>query len=429
MTNTAFRTRADQLKLIDEPARLIDKWRPPSRALLLRQGNHNALSELCHQQLSRRGRLNLWNGKQEKALFYLALSHYYRGEYAESRRWLGQIQEIRPYDTNARYLAADIARVEGQPQEAWEQLEILVPGTRRPKTWLYMAQLVDSSDALARLRDNYRRAAASDSVPPFHPSIAQYLATGYQRAGEYGEAFEFWRRVVKHAAKRTAPARTHTPIANAFRTGGAAVALKDINRVLRANGMKPFLVSGTLLGRIREGQLLAHDNDIDIGLMDDVDENTAARVLGASGYFHLLPRRVGDCLRVKHLNGIAIDVFLHYTDNGTVWHGGTKARWYNTPFGLTETTFLGERFWIPDAPERYLEENYGDWRTPIVNFDSTLDTPNAEIRSDNELVIHAYKKLSGCLLQGDDESMTRYRQLLMALNEPDPLPASRQSSR
>lgn len=141
MVNTAFRTRADQLRLIDEPVRLLDKWRPPSRALLLRQGNHGELRELCHQQLNRRGRLNLWNGRQEKALLYLALSHYYRGEYGESRRWLAQIQEIRPYDTNARYLAADIARVQGQLHEAWSQLEILVPRTRRPKTWLYMAQL------------------------------------------------------------------------------------------------------------------------------------------------------------------------------------------------------------------------------------------------------------------------------------------------
>ncbi|WP_110641190.1 LicD family protein [Salinicola sp. CPA57] len=429
MINTAFRTRADQLKLIDEPVRLIDKWRPPSRALLLRQGNHDELSELCHQQLNRRGRVNLWNGRQEKALFYLALSHYYRGDYAESRRWLAQIQEIRPYDTNARYLAADIARVQGQLAEAWAQLEILVPRTRRPKTWLYMAQLVDSSEALARLRDNYRRASASDSVPPFHPAIAQYLAAGYQRASEYAKAFELWQEVIAHTSRRPTPSRTNTTVANAFRTGGAAVALKDINRVLRANGMKPFLVSGTLLGCVREGKLLAHDNDIDIGLMSDTDEQIVSKVLAASGYFHLLPRRAGDCLRVKHLNGIAIDVFLHYSENDAVWHGGTKARWYNSPFRLTETLFLGERFWIPEAPERYLEENYGDWRTPIVNFDSTLDTPNAEIRSQDELVIHAYKKLNGALLQGDDESMTRYRKLLVTLNEPDPLPTSRQSSR
>ncbi|MDH4572896.1 hypothetical protein CUR86_10830 [Salinicola acroporae] len=410
------------MRLIDEPVRLLDKWRPPSRALLLRQGNHGELRELCHQQLNRRGRLNLWNGRQEKALLYLALSHYYRGEYGESRRWLAQIQEIRPYDTNARYLAADIARVQGQLHEAWSQLEILVPRTRRPKTWLYMAQLVDSREALERLRNNYRRASASDSVPPFHPAIAQYLATGHQRAGDYAKAFELWRQVITHTAKRPKPGRTNTSIATAFRTGGAAVALKDINRVLRSNGTKPFLVSGTLLGCVREARLLAHDNDIDIGLMGDTDEQAISRILSVSGHFHLLPRRAGDCLRVKHLNGIAIDVFLHYEDGKGVWHGGTKARWYNSPFGLIERPFLGERFWIPDPPERYLEENYGhNWCTPVVNFDSTLDTPNAEIRSQEELIIHAYKKLNGALLQNDDGSVTRYRELLMNLNQPDPL--------
>lgn len=428
MTNTALRTRADQLRATNEPAGLIDKLRRPSRALLLRQGQHDELRELCHLQLAQRGRLNLWSNKQERALFYLALSHYYRGDYAESRRWIAQLHEIRPYDTDARYLAADVARLEGAPQEAWKQLEVLIPRTRRPKTWLYMAQLVESPDDLDRLRHCYHRASMADSVPPFHPSIAQYLSAGYQRAGRYEEACKLWRQIVQHHVGQVATKAAKNgknPIANRFRTGGAAKALKDINATLRKHAMKPFLISGTLLGCIREGQLLAHDNDIDIGLMADVDERNVARALASSGVFHLLPRRPGDCLRVKHLSGIAIDVFLHHPEGETLWHGGNKSRWYNSGFGLVETTFLDERFWIPDIPERYLEENYGDWRTPMLDFDSTLDTPNVEIRSEGELIIHCYKKLTGYLLQGHDETVKRYRELLMRLSEPDPLTASR----
>lgn len=421
MPNSAYRNRADQLRLTNQPVGLIDKWRAPSRALLLRQGDHHALREVCQHQLRRRARNQLWNAKQEKALFYLALSHYYCGEYAESRRWLYQIHELRPYDTDARYLAADMARVQGKLDEAWGQLEILVPRTRRPKTWLYMAQLVDSADSLERLGKNYRRAVSSDSVPPFHPAITEYLAAAHQRAGDYEQAFRYWRQLIAHNARQKRPVKGRPPTPKAFRVGGAAIALNDINRVLRQRDLRPFLVSGTLLGCIREGRLLAHDNDIDIGLMGDIDEGTVAKVLGESGHFHLLPRRAGDCLRVKHLNGIAIDVFLHHAEDGSVWHGGLKARWRNSPFGLTETLFLGTQHAIPESPERYLEENYGDWRQPIVNFDSTLDTPNAEICSRPELVIHAYKKLNQALLQGDDRSVTRYRALLTTLNETSPL--------
>lgn len=421
MPNSAYRNRADQLRLANQPAGLIDKWRAPSRALLLRQGEHDSLREVCRRQLRRRARNQLWNAKQEKALFYLALSHYYCGEYAESRRWLSQIHELRPYDTDARYLAADMARVQGKLDEAWSQLEILVPRTRRPKTWLYMAQLVDSADSLERLSKNYRRAVSSDSVPPLHPAITEYLATAHQRAGDYEQAFRYWRQLIAHNARQQRPTRGRPPVPKAFRVGGAAIALSDINRVLRRRDLRPFLVSGTLLGCIREGRLLAHDNDIDIGLLEGVDEGAVAKVLGESGHFHLLPRRAGDCLRVKHLNGIAIDVFLHHSENGSVWHGGLKARWRNSPFALTETLFLGTQYAIPESPERYLEENYGDWRQPIVDFDSTLDTPNAEICSRPELVIHAYKKLNQALLQGDDRSVTRYRALLTTLNETSPL--------
>ena len=38
---------------------------------------------------------------------------------------------------------------------------------------------------------------------------------------------------------------------------------------LKVNDIQAFLVSGTLLGFIREGGLLEHDNDLDIGVFAD----------------------------------------------------------------------------------------------------------------------------------------------------------------
>ncbi|ECQ2959801.1 hypothetical protein FZ438_08880, partial [Campylobacter jejuni] len=41
--------------------------------------------------------------------------------------------------------------------------------------------------------------------------------------------------------------------------------------------------------------------------------------------------------------------------------------------------------------DRYLSENYGDWRIPKKNFDNILDTPNAVIFNEQEYKLHLYR--------------------------------------
>lgn len=162
----------------------------------------------------------------------------------------------------------------------------------------------------------------------------------------------------------------------------AAEAMKDLHSRLEGLGVRAFLISGTLLGYLREGGFISWDKDIDVGIFTSEIEPGALEA-----EFDRLPdfnvRRLdftSDRLRVNHLNGTMIDVFPHYPDgNGRIWHDGTATRWWNSPFDLKQAPFLGLRQWIPEVPERYLEENYGSWRTPDPRFDARLDAPNAEV--------------------------------------------------
>jgi LicD family len=43
--------------------------------------------------------------------------------------------------------------------------------------------------------------------------------------------------------------------------------LRDFMAASREAGMKPFLMWGTLLGHVREGGILKHDKDIDMGIL------------------------------------------------------------------------------------------------------------------------------------------------------------------
>ncbi|AHG84819.1 Cps7C [Bibersteinia trehalosi USDA-ARS-USMARC-189] len=175
----------------------------------------------------------------------------------------------------------------------------------------------------------------------------------------------------------------------------AAQALNDLKFVMAQQSIPFFLISGTLLGCIREGKLLGHDKDIDVGVWDDYDYEQLATLLGQSGYFYIVPTRTKHLVMLRHLNGIVIDVFIHYREENDYWHAGVKIKWHNSAFELAEKEFLGNNYLIPKDYDRYLTENYGDWKTPKVDFDSAFDTPNMEIYNQTEMTIYKIKNRLG----------------------------------
>ena len=114
-----------------------------------------------------------------------------------------------------------------------------------------------------------------------------------------------------------------------------------------------------------------------------------------------------------------IDVFPHYMEDNKRWHDGTATRWWNTPFELKTTDFLGIQQYVPDNPELYLDENYGDWRTPNPFFDARIDAPNAEVTDPEHFVSLLYFGLEGSIRAGKDVMRRRYIDLLREQGEGD----------
>jgi len=155
---------------------------------------------------------------------------------------------------------------------------------------------------------------------------------------------------------------------------------------LAKHDIQAFLVSGTLLGFIREDHLLKHDNDLDIGVFaEDATINEIIHFLQASNNYTSV-YDLGHMIQATHNNGTIIDIFLHYQEGDQLWHGTDIHRWFNSPFKLTTRDFRGNTFLIPDNPERYLDENYGDWHRPALFWDYSFDTPN-QIFSDTRKAV------------------------------------------
>jgi hypothetical protein len=84
-------------------------------------------------------------------------------------------------------------------------------------------------------------------------------------------------------------------------------------------------------------------------------------------------------VKLIHENGINVDVFVHHREGDRLWHGSSIHRWENSAFELTDYTLAGVPVLGPADPDRYLTENYGDWRTPVTEFNCTTGTPNLVI--------------------------------------------------
>ncbi len=173
--------------------------------------------------------------------------------------------------------------------------------------------------------------------------------------------------------------------------------LWDFMEASTSLGMRPFLMWGTLLGYIREGDFLKHDYDIDLGLLaQDYDKKEAlVSAMTKRGYRvrHDVPYALSfetkDCL-------LHLDVDLLYPFKGELITSMSSEKTGE----LTAHRFLVEDFetlekkifpgdipvWVPGRAEHVLEMIYGEWRKPIKSY-SYKQGPHNQIKDPKSLGI------------------------------------------
>lgn len=161
--------------------------------------------------------------------------------------------------------------------------------------------------------------------------------------------------------------------------------LKTINQFCCENGIHACLDSGTLLGAIRDKQLIPWDDDIDLA----VNEKSFDKLISSLPTLSALLQKGFDVqwnLVIISINGQEACLNIEFTNNANtdfipfdlsiqlrksigdyselVSSGGlffAPARFFDT---LDSIEFLGEKFYIPHDAESFLTFMYGDWKCP-----------------------------------------------------------------
>ncbi|XDZ64932.1 hypothetical protein AB8880_08335 [Alphaproteobacteria bacterium LSUCC0684] len=166
----------------------------------------------------------------------------------------------------------------------------------------------------------------------------------------------------------------------------AEYSLRRVNDVLVAAGLQPFLISGTLLGCVREGRIFNHDKDFDIGIFGWESQYDVAAALLKSGEFNFSTKDLRGnklfLLPVRHKDtGFDFDIFFFHDRDDHFLHGidsriGYTINYKFSKFDLISRSFMGNNYFIPSNYEKMLSENYGStWNIPDPFYFVKLQSP------------------------------------------------------
>jgi hypothetical protein len=208
----------------------------------------------------------------------------------------------------------------------------------------------------------------------------------------------------------------------------AARALYDLKNLLDENNIPFFLVDGTLLGLHRDGELLPYDKDVDIGVPWDIPRLKIINLITYSNDFYIPEKELAASkfnwnFSVLHkTHGIAIDFFFFKKEGDFLECGLEQSPnplvWRFSKFKTKLIKYRGNEYAIPENPEQYLTEIYGEnWRVPDPHFDSIVSGYNLTPESKIIALSYAYAKLYNQLNKADWKKAFSYCHQIFAFEK------------
>lgn len=163
--------------------------------------------------------------------------------------------------------------------------------------------------------------------------------------------------------------------------------LKEVSAALSSAGIAHYLTYGALLGFVREGRLLAHDTDIDLAILGEVDPDKVRGLFVAMGFREFRLTFVDDLPgNQKFRRGwVTFDLYYlredgPYRRDWCILDRRSAMTSTHLRMALTPLDCGGFSVPAPEHREAYLAHLYGDdWRVPNPGWNWRLSPPNAEM--------------------------------------------------
>ena len=181
----------------------------------------------------------------------------------------------------------------------------------------------------------------------------------------------------------------------------------EIDQAMQKNQIECFIDFGTLLGIVREGQILSHDIDIDFGVLnaDAMKKRKINRVLKEMGYLRTERHEYENDIKEESYQkgNNKVDFFYYEKDKQGVFcyvfcridgHNykslneiSAGVYRYNMDIKLERKIINGKKYTIPSNPEKLLSMKYGKtWKTPNKYWHYWYDA-NVEVQDKTALWI------------------------------------------
>ena len=175
-------------------------------------------------------------------------------------------------------------------------------------------------------------------------------------------------------------------------------AIAEVLGALKEVGLDAFLAYGTALGAIRDGGLIGHDSDADLGYVSTYDHPVDViresfriqRALTDMGYHVTRYSAIALKVHVAESDGLdrGLDVFGGFMREGTFYLMGEIAVPFRREwiYPLGKASLEGREFPVPADADRFLTATYGPrWRVPDPAYKfttpaSTIDLFNGWFR-------------------------------------------------
>ena len=191
--------------------------------------------------------------------------------------------------------------------------------------------------------------------------------------------------------------------------------LELVKETLDKEDLEFWLDYGTLLGAVREKDFIAHDLDIDFGMMYSNSEEkieNAFKKVGISKYREfVLDGKVVE--QTYNYKGLCFDIFYYFSDEKHMWtygftyknnklekvsydnkdvsKGFQGMKYFVKKRGLEKLEFKGIEYCVPEDPRGYLQENYGpSYMTPVKEWDYVEAPKNQEKLTSGEILMIEY---------------------------------------